>query len=689
MRKRVAQLEKDTSGNETNQEIIAELQALIQKRSRKPRTINMTVSTEKNEKTTDNNAPTPVAKSAEPVKQVDINVAPAHVVDAVLPAPHPEVVLPTVRQQLPPSSQLPSSSQKPTQVLKKAPIEKVITLFNDASVFNPKDLSHFTEKDLENVIHGPKMSIDDVQSSSEDEEQEEQEELVSDEDEEPKTKRLSQNTGQINYRSSSDDDKDPDSDIGSDSKSVSPSPRHSIEMDIQPNGMGTHSEDPLLSSGSKLSFKEMNTRGSSQELDRSANNAVDDALASDLSPFHMALRGHRTGPDSDTVVASQGEEFAGSSLTKKTGYLISDAPSLDPIEPSELPESGHKEADQPEPIASDDDGPAFQSTPKPELVIRTRRQRNKVNADKSDDLEEVPATQEDTQIVEERKSSRLTRSMKRITTLPIPPNPSVRDIKAGRTRTTMPGVQNKGEGNVEDEDEESEPLMETTKFAKPMSKVAAKNTTKLASKTTTPKGNKSSKQTTARATRSQATVTPKPKRSVKITPLEPIPDDAVGKKTISEVVDESIVASPPWAVLPEKGSSQNAMVNGFSRDPLFLPSETQDSFSYSQHPSVILGSQRSDGTQKPSPHDSEDEEEVLASVTKVKTRYRSLSQIASSQSFSTPRFQSRNAKVPDLDLYGNKSRVEESEDTGSDSMSGSDDKISHIPASRRAGLQKK
>ncbi len=723
MRKRVAQLEKDPSGNEANQEVIAELQAIILKRSRKPRTTNVVVSTDKKKAaTTDNgaqksqnDASAAVVKSAEPVKQVDV-VSSAHVVDAVPPSPPPQPLqstLPTVRQpQLSSSqpllrrSQPSSSSQKTTQVVEKAPVEKVTTLFNNANVlnpFNPKGLSRFTDKDLENFIYGPKMSIDDVQSSNEEEEEEEREEVVSDEDEEANNKRLSQKTSQANYPSSSEKEDEDDSGTGSGSKSVAPS-QPSIAMDNQPNGTGTP-EDPLLALGVNTSLREVDTRGSSRELDTSANDAVNDALAGDLSSFHVRLE-----PDSDTVVASQSEEFAGRP-TKTAENVAADAPSLDLIEPSEPPEGGHMETDQIEPIASDDGGPAF---PKLKLVIR-RSQRNKASVDKSDDLEEVPATQEDTQIVEGRKSSR-TKFMKKITALPVPPNPSVRSIKP---RTAMPHLQNGvgvGEEMQEDvasEEEDSEPPRETVKRAKPAPKSLAKNaktTAKPASKAATSKG----KKTPARATRSQATVTPKPRRSVKIT----------GGRSMPEVIDDSTVTGSQWAVLPEsepsqvmetpgqidellsdpvpdsqvadKGSSQRAMVNGSSpsRDPLFLPSETQESFSYSQHPSVIFGSQRKNETQELSPHDSEDEEEVLASVTKVKTRYSALSQIAgsqiaSSQSFSTPKFQSGNVKVPELDLYGNRNRNEESEDMESDSTDDDEPLNTHIPILRQAGSQRK
>ena len=729
MRKRVTQLEKDTSGNETNQEVIDELQAMISKRSRGPRKANVVGSTDKKKVTTTDHdaqkgqkvARAAAVKSAEPVKQVDVVVSPARVVDAVPPAPPPQPLqstLPTVRQpQLSSSqpllrrSQPSSSSQKTTQVMEKAPIEKVIHT-DVPNPFNLKDLSRFTDMDLENYVYGPKMSIDDVQSSNEEEEEEEEEEeVVSDEDEEPNNRRLGQKTSQAHYPSSSekeDEDEDEDSGTGSSTKSVAPS-QPLIAMDDQPNGTDTPG-DLSLGLGGNTSFREVDTRGSSRELDRSANDAADDALAGDLSSFHVALRLEQ---DSDTVVASQNEEFAGRLSTKTAENVAADVPSLDPIEPSEPPIGGHMEADQIEPIASDVGGPEF---PKVNLLIR-RSQRNKASVDKSDDFEEVPATQEDIQIVERRKSSR-TGSMKKITALPVPPNPSVRVIKP-KPRTATPHVQNgvgvgeEKQENVAGEEEDSEPLKETAKRGKPVPKSNAKNTTtkeKAASKAATSKG----KKTPARATRSQAPVTPKtPKlrRSVKITPLEPIP----GGRTTSEVIDDSTVSGSQWVVLPEsepsqpgqidelfsdpvpdsqvadKGSSQRAMVNGSSpsRDPLFLPSETQESFSYSQHPSVIFGSQGRNRTQNLSPHDSEDEEEVLASVTKVKTRFRSLSQIANSQ-FSTPKYFSGNVKVPELDLYGNRNRKEESEESESDGSEDDDEPPnSHIPATRRAGSQKK
>jgi hypothetical protein len=122
------------------------------------------------------------------------------------------------------------------------------------------------------------------------------------------------------------------------------------------------------------------------------------------------------------------------------------------------------------------------------------------------------------------------------------------------------------------------------------------------------------------------------------------------------------------------------------REPLFLPSGTPQSFPYSQFSEIF--------TPRGGPsHESEDEKEVLASVVKpahpVRT-YRSLSQIASSQTFTTPSFHNQQANVGKTkepeSLYGRNRRDAASE---TDSSSESDEDrptVSHIPASRRAGL---
>ncbi|KAK7053424.1 hypothetical protein VNI00_004050 [Paramarasmius palmivorus] len=126
--------------------------------------------------------------------------------------------------------------------------------------------------------------------------------------------------------------------------------------------------------------------------------------------------------------------------------------------------------------------------------------------------------------------------------------------------------------------------------------------------------------------------------------------------------------------------------------PLFIPSETQPSFPFSQYQDI-----ETQETQPPhSPDDSDDEAEVFKSVTtsrrpSMASGYRGLSQIASQPKGKRfglsllPSSQPVRAKPTTTeDLYG-KSLNLDSDSDDSDSDSGSDAGKSHIPKSRRAG----
>lgn len=131
-----------------------------------------------------------------------------------------------------------------------------------------------------------------------------------------------------------------------------------------------------------------------------------------------------------------------------------------------------------------------------------------------------------------------------------------------------------------------------------------------------------------------------------------------------------------------------AVVNGISNelDPLFLHSESQQSFPYSQYPNL----------RHP---DSEDEEdEVQASVVKPQTTtnssaklFRPLTEIASQPTLFTPTIPLARiirTKEEVTNLYGRSNKdEEESEDSDSESESdaGTKAQTSHIPLSRRAG----
>ncbi|KAK1233143.1 hypothetical protein PQX77_003678 [Marasmius sp. AFHP31] len=121
--------------------------------------------------------------------------------------------------------------------------------------------------------------------------------------------------------------------------------------------------------------------------------------------------------------------------------------------------------------------------------------------------------------------------------------------------------------------------------------------------------------------------------------------------------------------------------------PLFIPSETQPGFPYSQYRD-LESQDKADSFD-----DSQDEEEVVASVTSQKkrpsaARFRSLTQIASQPRLYTPPLlpstapQTRSSTKKDL--YGDVANAY-GDDSDSESDSEEEKEKSHIPRSRRAG----
>lgn len=154
---------------------------------------------------------------------------------------------------------------------------------------------------------------------------------------------------------------------------------------------------------------------------------------------------------------------------------------------------------------------------------------------------------------------------------------------------------------------------------------------------------------------------------------------------ISGMIDE-LRSSPDAPHFPPSApKSASSVVNGVHEepDPLFLQSESQQSFPYSQYPSFL---------QEP-PGSEDEEDEVEASVVKSRassSKFRSLTEIASQPTLFTPTLrltQNINTKEEVMNMYGRASKVSEGEESeDSESESEADAKVSsHIPMSRRAG----
>ncbi|KAK0195449.1 hypothetical protein F5146DRAFT_288148 [Armillaria mellea] len=132
--------------------------------------------------------------------------------------------------------------------------------------------------------------------------------------------------------------------------------------------------------------------------------------------------------------------------------------------------------------------------------------------------------------------------------------------------------------------------------------------------------------------------------------------------------------------MAEEAGSLNSHDSQPTDDPLFLPSESQHPFPYSQHQAV-------------SAHDSEDENEVEASVKSgpdvTASSFRRLTDIGNQRTFFSsqpPGWQKADFSRPTLkDLYGN-GPDDESDSSDGDSEGGGE-RTSHIPQSRRAGAK--
>lgn len=696
MRKRLAQLEQETPGDEAQQEerqrVITELQAIIQKRSRKPKVLNATDGSagvkkaavvKKGVSTT----PAPIVEAKKTAKQVDVVSPPARVVD-VEPAASSQSVksAPSIAKSLKPT-QHPSNQQKPivktaqdkstTEILKTN-----LPLVSDPSMISLADiqLSKYTKNDLQSIIHGPKMSITDMTSSDEDEEDQEEPVLDEDEDEAPEStyRRLSRAT-RLEYPSSSD------AENSSAEESVTKARAPSISTDGEGEADDREvSEEPLAFGEGDSSFRDVDTRGSSREIDTAGDDAVEAALAGDLATLNAVLpingKLKTTEADSDTAVGSQGGDPVDLRASEEKERTLP-VTTVDPIEPPHEPSD-----EQPDLIVSEDDHPPFQSTLKVESIIRTRSQRKK-DEHEEDSVVHAPKT----------------KKTKKITEMPVPSLPSARLTQSSSTpiinaRTTKTAGQQDQE--VKDSDGAGDIDDRTPKPStkgKVASKALAKNMKRSNTKAKVEASESSKSKAMSRITAS-TTVISKPKF---LHETEPIALAEAINKASDKNNDNNLGSQ--WAVLAEGNASLltetpgqvDELISNFSppasasREPLFKSSETPQSFPYSQY--SLLSSQRRDKTPDPS-HESEDEEEVLASVVKVtKPRtYRGLSQIASSQTFMAPNFQPADfgrAKEP-ASLYG------KGRDMVSDTESSSESELeppisSHIPLSRRAGFSNK
>jgi len=612
------------------------------------------------------------------------------------------------------------------------------------------DLSQYNDKDLEALIRGPRLSVADVPSEDENEDVDEEVpgQLLDDDDDVRAHKSNKLNYGGSSEEEEEEEDvEEPDRDKESDDEDARnlkakdlAEEAHSSDSEKSDDDTGDASKEASKhgdgASQGNLSFGEINARQGNSPIEVDFLGALG-ALEGDLSIVStIRARSSSSQPssarlppasqpagDSDTLVgrndkasspepASDDEAREGSPKPTQPPS-VQDTPTQrrlveqekvsdhDPIEP--VNEDVASPAD---PIHSDDD------TAQPAVVApRTRSQRNK-----STPLPEkaAPAQMSSQSPRDEKKTPRKQRSMSRLSELPVPPHP-----KSSRKGKAPSSVQPEpAEPQDEADEEQLLGTRKSTRNKKPAStKPASKgNGRKAAAPEEDPSANRATdagssaenqeedagpvtrRKGGSKSTKAQTKVPPK-------TPTKPATPSTRSRKDISssqppetEPVDKTLTT---WVSLPPDSHTQEdadggGMVDELasepghpeSRDPLFMMSQTQEAFPYSQYPGIDPKRR----AQSVNSDDSDDANEVLETVTRSQPNpprpsytFRGLSQIISNVTFGSHVRPRTVGEAEPEDLYGRPNDGESGE-SGSDSDSESEKK-SHIPKERRAGLK--
>ena len=397
------------------------------------------------------------------------------------------------------------------------------------------------------------------------------------------------------------------------------------------------------------SFRKVNDFGSSIEVDKTGDDPVNDAYALDLAHL-SALKPSENGRK---------------------------ASNSDTIETFENPESTSSQS----PIVSvEDDIHPRQSTPKADVAGYIGRQRISSSLVRKPSAftfkpSSTPRTVNGTNNIP--KSAKKTGGLSRITDLPIPIISNTKPLsdKGRAVKRTL----------IESSDEEAaHPEKKSVEEHEDHQQVARDW---VETQEADEQGPMDASQATRTKTPAKVPVPLTTKRNAEqsLASWEVLEGNSLGET--GSLVDEIRYSSdtqPP------------AVVNGVSDalDPLFLHSESQQSFPYSQYPNALR-----------QPPDSEDEEdEVQAFVVKPRTstksssKFRSLTEIASQPTLFTPTVHltpNNGTKEEMINLYGRVNKGDEKEESSSDSDTNSESdsdaqvRKSHIPMSRRAGIHLK
>ncbi|KJA28973.1 hypothetical protein HYPSUDRAFT_82534 [Hypholoma sublateritium FD-334 SS-4] len=698
-------------------------------------------------------APTPMQPSAPLVSSAQ-SVPSIQPASSILPAPPTQssIPIPTLppASQLPPPTQLRPSTQpisstqppsftqsKPTQnelPKSKAPKTSAASLFpspadlsfgGGSEIFSLGDIASYTDRDIEALMRGPKLRSRDVPSDEGESADEDDDEPIALEEEEEEDERASRRgprkSNQREYPSSSDEDENDEDDETSPQPTESSAPVEENADGASPAPSADGSDVLIL----QRSFHEMDaTNTSRSSIDHTGDAAIDadldmrDATPPPPPPAQPQPPANLVAVDGESSTAVDGHEeeeekeeataapAASATLAPVPATLPEEGP--DPIETIEEPTPS-----QPEPIASDNESPApKESTPK-ETVLRARSQRNKQTSSQAT-TEELGNGGEE---AASKPAGRKTRSLTKISELPIPPNPSVRMIRqasAAPPPVTPRSMRLRARAESKTvEPEQAEELAGSKAVAKipaRAGKTPVKPAAKVAAKPALPAKAPSKPAAKAAAVPKVVTTYARSTRASRLAAdLESSEerDDDVGDGAAHAADPEASVAA--WAVLPENSESQTALSQlgsepntmldelisspdvptkigasqpAKAQDPLFLAS--QSSFPSSQYPPRTL----------PSPENSDDEEEVVSVVRSGRPRqssnYRSLTEITSQPTIFAPRYSSQmanNRTREPLDMFGTTSGndEEESQESESETEPESKPQPSHIPATRRAG----
>ncbi|KAG5648555.1 hypothetical protein DXG03_003166 [Asterophora parasitica] len=394
-----------------------------------------------------------------------------------------------------------------------------------------------------------------------------------------------------------------------------------------------------------ISFQAVDQLGESQEIDRSADVAFGTALAADTAVFKL-MNGSQS-----TVSSSQPPGISSALLpssTQTTSTPLDPAEELLPSQTIVPPPSTH-------PVKASS-GNEDREEPKPNGIAQRMRTRGRklTNSDKPSSSPKAPST----------PRTRLAQASQDI------PDSAARRTRAATRRQTL-GVM-------------TPPVLPTrpAKRSRLMKEADSRQAIEAPNGVATSSSN--SQDNTSLAT--WAT----------LKPSSPIPDTDADATAMADELQSSSPVLHSTGMKVDNPVAEDASQNGPLEDPLFIQSETQPSFPYSQWQDETQRQEADD----PISNDSDDENEVAASVERAPpkpsqtARFRRLTDITSDHGlFSTPtslrpaRFSPAGSQQV-TDMYG-RSGQDEME---SESDSGSDDsdaqEKSHIPASRRAGVRR-